>query len=41
MTAARWTQTIDFLKSAGLTRPGVDYGQAYTLAIVGGVKVLP
>jgi NitT/TauT family transport system substrate-binding protein len=41
MTDARWKQTLDFLRSAGLTKPGVDYAQAYTLAIVKDVKVLP
>ena len=41
MTDARWRQTFDFLRGAGLARPGVDYGQAYTLAIVRDVKVIP
>jgi NitT/TauT family transport system substrate-binding protein len=41
MTDARWAQTFDFLRTAGLAKPGVDYRQAYTLAIVGDVKVLP
>ena len=41
MTDARWTQTVDFLRGAGLTQPGVDYAQAYTLSIVRDVKVLP
>jgi NitT/TauT family transport system substrate-binding protein len=41
MTDARWQQTFDFLRGAGLARAGVDYGQAYTLAIVRDVKVLP
>jgi len=41
MTDARWTQTIDFLRSTGLARPGVDYRAAYTLSIVRDVKVLP
>jgi NitT/TauT family transport system substrate-binding protein len=41
MTDARWTQTFDFLRSAGLAKPGVDYRQAYTLTIVRDVKVLP
>ncbi len=41
MTDARWKQTLDFLRSAGLTKPGVDYAKAYTLAIVKDVKVLP
>jgi NitT/TauT family transport system substrate-binding protein len=41
MTDARWRSTIDFLQSAGLAKPGVDYGQAWTLDVVGKVKVLP
>jgi NitT/TauT family transport system substrate-binding protein len=41
MTDARWNQTVDFLRSAGLTKQGVDYRMAYTLAIVRNVKVLP
>jgi NitT/TauT family transport system substrate-binding protein len=41
MTDARWTQTMDFLRSAGLTKPGTDYANAYTLSVVRDVKVLP
>lgn len=41
MTDARWKSTIDFLRDASLTKPGVDYGKAYTLGIVKDVKVLP
>jgi NitT/TauT family transport system substrate-binding protein len=41
MTDARWTQTIDFLRSAGLTKPGTDYATAYTLSVVRDVKVCP
>ena len=41
MTDARWTQTFDFLRAAGLAKPGTDYAKAYTLAIVRDVKVLP
>jgi NitT/TauT family transport system substrate-binding protein len=41
MTDARWTQTIDFLRSAGLTKPGTDYANAYTLSVLRDVKVLP
>jgi NitT/TauT family transport system substrate-binding protein len=41
MTDARWAQTIDFLRSAGLTKAGIDYAKAYTLSIVRDVKVLP
>jgi NitT/TauT family transport system substrate-binding protein len=41
MTDARWTSTIEFLRGASLTKPGVDYSNAYTLGIVKDVKVLP
>ena len=41
MTDARWKQTLDFLRSAGLTKAGTDYANAYTLSIVRDVKVLP
>jgi NitT/TauT family transport system substrate-binding protein len=41
MTDARWQSTLDFLRSAGLTKPNVDYRQAWTLDIVSKVKVLP
>jgi NitT/TauT family transport system substrate-binding protein len=41
MTDARWARTLDFLRSAALTKPGIDYGPAHTLAIVKDVKVLP
>jgi NitT/TauT family transport system substrate-binding protein len=41
MTEARWQATIDFLRGAGLAKPDVDYRTAWTLDIVGKVKVLP
>ena len=41
MTDRRWEQTLDFLRSAGLAKPNVDYAQAWTLSIVRDVKVLP
>jgi NitT/TauT family transport system substrate-binding protein len=41
MTDARWARTLEFLRSAALTKPGIDYGRAHTLAIVKDVKVLP
>jgi len=41
MTDARWKQTLDFLRGAGLTKAGVDYATAYTLSVVDAVKVLP
>jgi NitT/TauT family transport system substrate-binding protein len=41
MSDARWRQTIDFLTSAGLAKPNVDYASAFTLSIVRDVRVLP
>ncbi len=41
MTDARWQSTIDFLRDAGLAKPGVDYRRAWSLDIVSKVKVLP
>ena len=41
MTDARWRQTIDFLRAAGLAKPSVDYALAFSLAIVRDVRVLP
>ncbi|HTS54569.1 MAG TPA: ABC transporter substrate-binding protein [Burkholderiales bacterium] len=41
MTDVRWKQTFDFMVSAGLTRPAVDYRKAYTLQFVKEIKVLP
>jgi NitT/TauT family transport system substrate-binding protein len=41
MTDARWRQTIDFLRSAGLAKPNADYVSAFTLSIVRDVRVLP
>jgi len=41
MTDKRWQQTLEFLKSAGLAKAGVDYTKAYTLSIVRDVRVLP
>jgi NitT/TauT family transport system substrate-binding protein len=41
MTDRRWQQTLDFLRAAGLAKPNVDYAQAWTLAIVRDVRVLP
>ena len=32
MTNARWQQTIEFLRMAGLARPNVDYASAFTLS---------
>ena len=34
MTDARWKATVDFLRSAGLAKAGVDYAKAWTLDIV-------
>lgn len=41
MTDARWKSTLDFLRTAGLTKPGVDYRSAYTLDLVKAVRVVP
>jgi NitT/TauT family transport system substrate-binding protein len=41
MTDARWQATIDFLRSVGLAKSGVDYGRAYTLDLVKAVRVVP
>ena len=41
MTDARWQQTLDFLRGAGLAKAGVDYAPAWTLSIVRNVRVLP
>ena len=41
MTDARWKATSDFLHSAKLAKPGVDYARAYTLDIVKAVRVVP
>jgi len=41
MTDARWQSTIDFLRSAGLAKPDVDYRRAYTLDLVKTVRVVP
>ena len=41
MTDARWKQTFDFMVSAGLAKPEVDYHKAYTLELVKQIKVLP
>jgi NitT/TauT family transport system substrate-binding protein len=41
MTDARWSSTLEFLRSASLAKANVDYRKAWTLDIVGNVKVLP
>ena len=41
MTDARWKATADFLRAAGLAKPGVDYARAYTLDLVKAVHVVP
>jgi len=41
MTDARWQATVDFLRAAGLAKPGVDYRSAYTLDLVKSVRVVP
>ncbi|HKQ23674.1 MAG TPA: ABC transporter substrate-binding protein [Burkholderiales bacterium] len=41
MTDARWKQTFEFMRGAGLVKPDVDVRKAYTLEFVKQVKVLP
>jgi len=41
MTDARWQKTLEFVRSAGLGKPGFDYRDAWTLDLVRDVKVLP
>ncbi len=41
MTDARWKRTFDFMVTAGLVKPGVDYRKAYTLDLVRDIRVLP
>jgi NitT/TauT family transport system substrate-binding protein len=41
MTGARWQATVDFLKSAGLAKAGVDYAKGWTLDVGKDVRVLP
>ena len=41
MTGARWKQTFEFMRDAGLVKPDVDYHKAYTLEFVKKIKVLP
>lgn len=41
MSDARWKRTFDFMVSAGMVKPDVDYRKAYTLDLVKQIKVLP
>lgn len=41
MTDARWQATVDFIRTAKLAKPGVDYTRAYTLNLVKAVRVVP
>src|SRR3954471_6296643 len=41
MSDTRWQATLDFLRSVGLAKPGVDYRRAYTLDLVKAVRVVP
>jgi NitT/TauT family transport system substrate-binding protein len=41
MTDARWQQTVEFMRDAGLVKPGVDVRRAYTLEFVKQIRVLP
>ncbi len=41
MTDARWQATVDFHRSVGLAKAGVDYTRAWTLDLVRDLRVLP
>ncbi|HZP88475.1 MAG TPA: ABC transporter substrate-binding protein [Burkholderiales bacterium] len=41
MTDARWKQTFDFMTSAGLVDPTIDFRKAYTLELITLVRVMP
>ena len=41
MSDARWKQTFDFMVSAGLVKPGVNYKKAYSLDLIKQIKVTP
>ncbi|MFN0314337.1 MAG: ABC transporter substrate-binding protein [Burkholderiales bacterium] len=41
MSDARWKQTFEFMVSAGLVKPSVDYKKAYSLDLVKQIKVIP
>jgi len=41
MTDARWQRTAEFMRAAGLVKPGFEVRRAYTLDLLKGVQVLP
>jgi NitT/TauT family transport system substrate-binding protein len=41
MTDARWKKTYEYMVSAGLLKPSVDYRQAFTLQFVKDLRVMP
>ncbi len=41
MTDARWEKTAEFMRSAGLVKPGFEIRSAYTLELVRNAAVLP
>jgi NitT/TauT family transport system substrate-binding protein len=41
MTDERWKKTYDYMVSAGLLKPEVDYRQAFTLQFVKDLRVMP
>jgi NitT/TauT family transport system substrate-binding protein len=41
MTDERWKKTYEYMVSAGLLKPDVDYRQAFTLQFVKDVRVMP
>ena len=41
MTDERWKKTFEFMVQSGLTKPDVDYRQAYTTQFVRDLKIMP
>jgi NitT/TauT family transport system substrate-binding protein len=41
MTDARWKRTYDYMVTAELLKPSIDYRQAYTLQFVKDLRVMP
>jgi NitT/TauT family transport system substrate-binding protein len=41
MTDERWKKTYDYMTSAGLLKPEIDYRQAFTTQFVKDLKVMP
>jgi NitT/TauT family transport system substrate-binding protein len=41
MSNDRWLATVEFLRTAQLAKPGVDYAKAWTIELVKDVRVIP